>query len=748
MFIYILENPDWNHEHKYKFGCTEDPVQRLHNYHTNSSYPYNYVYLCHLVELSNYCINLTKYDEIFSVIGRNPDYINCIEERNHTKLPYLSQIHQYLIENSGGIEFIMHGGKTSICNIINEEFPRIGLYADKIYNEEELEQVNHSVYKSISKQYNEIIRNNEQLFNEHIHVFKPHMEQYVVLNKIREFYGRCNIGKILWPCGMGKALLSLFIAQKMGFKHIVIGVPSIYLQKQFRREINKLYPNMDNVLYIGGEPDDMTRSTTDKTQIIEFIRQHSSMLFLITTYKSCHVLNDLYPFDFKIGDEAHHLVGEEKDSSSYLCFHKILSKKSLFMTATEKQIEQDSKKIIYSMDNRELFGELIDQKSICWAIDNTKITDYYLLVMRNTHQEVDEIIERLGIEEGNRELIVSAYMSLKSLETYIGLTHLLIYVNTVKHAELVKNYIDKILESNIVNINKSDIYNNSLHSHSNHHLIDEINRFSVSRLGIVSCVYIFGEGFDLPKLNGVVFGENMESDIRIVQSALRPNRIEKNNPSKVSYIMIPIVDQMTEHDQSFDKCRRIIMKMGNFDEKIEARIKLTTLKVKQHDQSDDTIDHEVISHDLFDNVHELDRLMFQLKHRHDDREVWIKYKINRENKRRSKSHSDLIDTKKKCYDFLSNLGESCRPNPRNFVRYCLGDRLFNKIKSLYHYNKKDLMDSCRKNNITDFNTYKKFYKSDPKLPQPDYINEGFYSDMDSKFNIDKLLSDVSGNVEA
>ena len=45
------------------------------------------------------------------------------------------------------------------------------------------------------------------------------------------------------------------------------------------------------------------------------------------------------------------------------------------------------------------------------------------------------------------------------------------------------------------------------------------------------CVYIFGEGFDLPKLNGVVFAEQMTSEIRIVQSALRPNRMDKNQPN-------------------------------------------------------------------------------------------------------------------------------------------------------------------------------------------------------------------------
>lgn len=748
MFLYLVKNADWDHESKYKFGCTKDPMNRLHAYHTNSSYPYIFIYLCHLVELSNYCINLKEYDKIFSQIGRNLSSIRRIEEEYHTKLPYLSQLHNCLVNNGGGIEFVTHEGYSLIIQIINEEFPKIGLYADKVYNDEELVQINQDICQSISRHNTENINNDTCLFIKSKITLKPYIEQYVILNMIEEFYKLNDIGKIIWSCGMGKALLSLFIVQKMGFKHVVIGVPSVYLQKQFRHEISKLYPYQDNVMYIGGTPDDTTKSTTDKTQVIDFIHRHSTS-FLITTYTSCYILNDLYYFDFKIGDEAHHLVGEEKDSSNYVQFHKILSRKALFMTATEKQVEPNSKRVIYSMDNKDLFGELVDQKSICWAIEHKKITDYYLFILRNTRQEVDEIVEQLNIEECNHELIVSAYMSLKALETYNGLTHLLIYVNTIPHADLIKTYVDKILESNLIRINKSEIYNNSLHSHNNQQLRDEVKRFSESRFGIMSCVYIFGEGFDLPKLNGVVFGENMESDIRIVQSALRPNRLENTNPNKIAYIMIPIVDQMEqdEDNHSFSKCRRIIAKMGNFDERINTRIKLATLKAKSCDQINDKGQNRIVCNELVNNVQELDRLMFKLKHRQGDKEMWIKYKINRENKRRFKSGTELIDTKKKCYEFLESIGESYRPNPINYVKYCLGKQLFGKIKMRYYCNKTDLIEACKKYNIVDFSSYNKLYVLDSKLPPPDYINDGFYCDMDIKFNINSLLLSQSDTID-
>ena len=120
--------------------------------------------------------------------------------------------------------------------------------------------------------------------------------------------------------------------------------------------------------------------------------------FLITTYESCNkLLNN--KFDFKIGDEAHHLVGstEEKTKDA---FHKIKSNKSLFMTATEKVIENNrTNKVIYSMDDTDIFGQVIDSKSIKWAIENKKITDYYLLILKNTNEEINTIIKSLNLDE-------------------------------------------------------------------------------------------------------------------------------------------------------------------------------------------------------------------------------------------------------------------------------------------------------------------------------------------------------------
>ena len=71
----------------------------------------------------------------------------------------------------------------------------------------------------------------------------------------------------------------------------------------------------------------------------------------------------------------------------------------------------------------------------------------------------------------------------------------------LRHQKPINKYIDVILEKNIFNINKKDVYYNSLHSNTKMNIDlnddnNEINKFKKSKYGVISSVYIFGEGFE------------------------------------------------------------------------------------------------------------------------------------------------------------------------------------------------------------------------------------------------------------
>jgi len=587
--------------------------------------------------------------------------------------------------------------------------------------------------------------------------FTPYYYQQEILDKIEEFYVNNDVGRILWACGLGKALLGILIIQKLNCKSIVIGVPSIYLQKQMKNEIMRIYNNHKNILYIGGETEKnenyTIESTTKEDDINKFVNKKSSdCKFLITTYDSCNKLSN-NKFDFKIGDEAHHLVGSEfektKDS-----FHKIKSNKSLFMTATEKVIENNrTNKVIYSMDDKNIFGEIIDVKSINWAIENKKITDYNLVILKNTEDEINNIINSLNLGENNefqnsimhhKDLFLSAFMSLKSIEKYTELTHILIYTNKTENSELVEKYINVILTLNIININKENYYNKSLHSKSSENLNDiklsdgsikegEISKFKKASWGIISSVYIFGEGFDCPKLNGVVFGENMESDIRIVQSTLRPNRLDSSYPNKKAYVIIPYIDteNFITDNESFDKCRKIIAKIRNVDERIEQKINVVSLNKSSSKPSNDPKE-KIKYHHIIENGDELIKIMLRLRYskaldsqytEEEDEYTYVKEFNKQLNIQSKEQYADTV-IKDKHKNYIKNPDEYFKLKGvwSNWYDFIGVDT------KKFIQDKNDWINFCKENNVKSLDDYKelcKLYDVLPMNPADFYI--GFVS---------------------
>lgn len=481
-----------------------------------------------------------------------------------------------------------------------------------------------------------------------IQIDQPLVQQQHVLDMIKDFYYANDIGKLIWACGLGKALLSIMIVGLLGFRSIVFGVPSNNLQNQIKKEILRIFPNKDNILFIGGD-DDTKPVKSKERRVTAFLARitNDAPKFVITTYHSCYLLvSDDIAFDFKIGDEAHHLVGREREEEKgFRLFHKIKASKSLFMTATEKTLETSLRaektletslraektletgviapvdKILYSMDDEAIFGKYIDIKTVNWAIENKKITDYNILVLKNNEYEVDRIIRNLKINVINKELFISCYMSLKSFEKYDKLTHLLLYTNTTEDADIAKKYIDDILASGIITIAPNDVYNNALHSKHRRDLAAEVTAFKNAKYGIISCVYIFGEGFDLPKLNGVCIAATMKSETRIVQYIMRANRLEKGNPDKIAYVILPYIDMndcsmrtpATIENKSYEKIRLVIVHLRNVDESIEQKIQVMTgQKTNRKIRVNDWLCYE--DYDFEENGEELNKIKLRLRY--------------------------------------------------------------------------------------------------------------------------------------
>ena len=57
------------------------------------------------------------------------------------------------------------------------------------------------------------------------------------------------------------------------------------------------------------------------------------------------------------------------------------------------------------------------------------------------------------------------------------------------------------------------------------------------------------------------------------------------------------------------------------------------------------------------------------------------------------------------------------------------------MKKKYYYNKANFINACNNAGISNIDTYKAKFKKDNKLPPFEYIDSGFYYDLDPKFNL-------------
>jgi superfamily II DNA or RNA helicase len=679
-FLYVMKNQDW--VDKYKYGFTTR-LERKNDSHEQHSYLSEYKEIYEIIEHDN---PYKECDHIISIAGRDIQMIGKLERIYNCNLNKLRSINEFLINDGGGMEFIKSEGAELLDTLIMEEFQLLRIKFSK-YSIEHVKEINDNI-KIENKQktinYNQIL--DDMLQYEKIY---PRDYQIDIITKIIEHYKTLDIINIIWACGLGKALLVMFIIQSMRFKTVLIGVPGCRLQYQIKTELLKIFPNESNILCVGG--DKGIEASTDALTISNFMNSNKYNKFVITTYTSCHNLLD-YNFDFKVGDECHHLAGSGNTKNS---FHNIKSSKTFFMTATTRHSEDG-----YSMGDIEHFGINIDIKTVKWAIENKKITDYYLVIIENSEEDVDYIIKECGIIVENKELFMSAYVALKSMKSYKNLTHLLIYTNKCENATLVNKYISVMLKNNIFNFDS--IYYKDLHSKTpSLSLNDEINKYKNSKYGIISCVQILGEGFDLPAINGVVIGEKMESTIRLTQSVLRAHRLNKDLPDKKAYVLLPINNKI-----SWSHCVDTILKLRNDDEDIESRISYcagNSIKNKKIN-----IENDVYLMETAGDILESIKLRMTWSRLANKQAEYNYYKLL------NKIHN--IRTQTSYHDLAELLGEFYKKDVDKYFQEFDWHDFLNYDKSKFIKDLYDWKKYCQLNYITTPEEYYKISLIDEKLP--------------------------------
>ena len=421
--------------------------------------------------------------------------------------------------------------------------------------------------------------------NKQIVSYIPRNDQTIIIGKSVIHFQQYDKGMLVLMCGVGKTLISLWITQELNSNTILIGVPNKLLLKQWEEVICVLFQSVPYLIVSGG---------IDTENIMRFLENNQKKCIVITTYSSAHKVytatqDTRFVFGMKILDEVHHLTTNNMrlahTTKKYIQMLNIPSVKQLSLTATLKQLESMCDDgIVVSNDNVEYFGEIIDRKCLLWAINENIICDYVIQTIITNEEQLEQQLSRFHIiEENDKRLFLSAFASLKSI--FDGHSHhLLIYSNNKDNSLKLIQYIKMLLDDSYFDI--PDLYYSNYHSEMKSKDQKEIiNNFEKAKFGIITCVYCLGEGWDFPLLDGVVFAENMTSNIRIVQSALRASRKNKKDTNKKTKIILPVLNRndWLENTENPDlkKVREVIYQMGLEDETISQKIKVLRIEIEK-----------------------------------------------------------------------------------------------------------------------------------------------------------------------
>lgn len=459
--------------------------------------------------------------------------------------------------SEGGIEFY----RSEVLDIIEDAMKSLDQYYRELTEEElkEIRRISRITLENRLQKRRELVRQQIQ----------PREYQKTIITKTLRYFENANKGMLVLMCGIGKTLISLWIAQGLKCSKILVGVPNKLLLEQWKKEVSKIFPNIPKLCIKDGI----------KQNAIESFFKDNKQLIIITTYHSSYKLENR-KFDIKILDETHHLTTENIDTAqernSFIRILNVESTKQLGLTATMKELEDFENAV--SNDNTAIFGNIIDEKNLLWSIDNNITTDYLI----QTVQVRKEVISSIANIRNNTEtnLLLAAYTAVESIKKNNS-NHMLIYCNTTENAIKVIEYV-KQLNSQI----ESSAYHSGMTTLEQ---TETLKKFKDAKKGIISCVYCLGEGWDFPQLDATLFAEKMTSNIRIVQSALRACRKNKDKPDKIAKLILPVLykDNWLDDSSNDDlrKVREVIYQMSMEDERIMQKITFSEINSRDSDES-------------------------------------------------------------------------------------------------------------------------------------------------------------------
>lgn len=509
---------------------------------------------------------------------------------------------------------------------------------------------------------------------------KPREHQLTAISKAYTHYvvDGNDRGKLIMACGTGKTYTSLLIAEQLldGRGLVLFMVPSIALlgqslnawsadakkpikavcicsdAKASRKTRNDFDDTDDSVVDLAVPASTNTKSIAAQ---LKKYREYDGLVVVFSTYQSIDAVsaaqqeilaetNGEYGiFDFIICDEAHRTTGvkiADKDESNFIKIHSndnVQGRKRLYMTATSRLYGESAKIkasekdcILCSMDDKTLYGEEFYRVNFSYAVQNGLLTDYKVLVLTVSEDDVPENIKRditdtttelnfddtsklIGVINGLSKMVrgddhrtwdadprmmrrAVAFCSAIGNESKAGTSKYIASVLPRISRKYEKN-LDAESLSHTVSIATKHI-DGSMNSQERNEILqwlaDEPEDERECR--VVTNVRCLSEGVDVPSLDAVLFLSARNSQVDVVQSVGRVMRTfhrGQSDEKRYGYIIIPIVvpsdvsaEEALDNNKTFDVVWAILNALRSHDDRFNAMVnKIALNKQKPNTQS-------------------------------------------------------------------------------------------------------------------------------------------------------------------
>ncbi|MGC1177296.1 MAG: DEAD/DEAH box helicase family protein, partial [Candidatus Saccharimonadales bacterium] len=446
----------------------------------------------------------------------------------------------------------------------------------------------------------------------------PDAHQTRMIEKTVQGFKAHDRGKLIAACGAGKTLTSLWIIEQLEATTVLILVPSLALIKQTleawathkNQQFSYLCVCSDQSVVDAKELDygeyEVSEVdfpvTTDPAVVQKFLQSSAQRKYVFSTYQSTSAVAEAAhdsTFDLVIFDEAHRTAGQ-KDGSVYslaLNDEHITAKKRLFMTATERLVQPwiidraaEEDRVVFSMDDTAVYGELFDRYTFGEAIQDGVIADYKILLTAVTASEVEGLIQdnRLLVAEGDTderlltaENIYKQVVLQKAMKQY-GITKAITFHSSVKRAKAFVNgsgneslRLDDLYPTIWPEIGDRERYFDYVDGSMPAGLRKQkLREFERSQLGILSNARCLTEGIDVPVIDSVYFVDPKTSLVDIVQACGRALRKSRTDTTpKTAYFIVPIIlgddDTAEALEQSkFETLLKLVQALRGQDERM------------------------------------------------------------------------------------------------------------------------------------------------------------------------------------